>query len=226
VATLLGLRRALRNGTVWIDHSLAFRSREKLFIPAAQWQAHRRAHFRRLGLPTDARTFLEPLAERAQAGLAAVAAAAEAGELRVDDELHLTPLVAEEEDPQLDKLRTALDRRIGEAQLPELILAVDAEVRFSWIMLGREPRSTHELLMVYAGILAHGTALSAAETARMIPQLAAPAVRQAMRWAADERRLGVGVRKLQKVAVRGCCECAINALQACATGRFWSQVTT
>jgi TnpA family transposase len=189
VATLLGRRRALRNGTVWIDHSLAFRSREKLFIPAAQWQAHRRAYFRRLGLPTDARTFLEPLAERAQAGLAAVAAAAEAGALRVDDELHLTPLVGEEEDPQLDKLRTALDRRIGEAQLPELILAVDAEVRFSWIMLGREPRSTHELLMVYAGIPAHGTTLSAAETARMIPQLAASAVRQAMRWAADERRL-------------------------------------
>ena len=26
VATLLALRRALRNGTVWIDHSLAFRS--------------------------------------------------------------------------------------------------------------------------------------------------------------------------------------------------------
>ena len=72
--------------------------------------------------------------------------------------------------------------RVGEAQLPELILAVDAEVRFSWIMLGREPRSTHELLMVYAGILAHGTALSAAETARMIPQVSSPAVRQAMRW--------------------------------------------
>jgi TnpA family transposase len=189
VATLLGLRRALRNGTVWIDHSLAFRSREQLLIPAARWHAHRRAHFRRLGLPTDATRFLEPLAERAQAGLAAVAAAAEAGELRVDDELHLTPLAAEEEDPELAKLRTALDRRIGEAQLPELILAVDAEVRFSWIMLGREPRSAHELLMVYAGILGHGTALSAAETARMIPQLAAPAVRQAMRWAADERRL-------------------------------------
>ncbi len=98
-------------------------------------------------------------------------------------------LLDEEEDPELAKLGTALDRRIGEAQLPELILSIDAEVRFSWIMLGRQPRSTHELLMVYAGILAHGTALSAAETARMIPQLSAPAVRQAMRWAADERRL-------------------------------------
>jgi len=178
VATVLALRRALRNGTVWIDHSLAFRSRERLFIPAERWRAPRRAHFRRLGLPTDAAAFLEPLAERAQAGMTAVAAAAEAGELRVDDELHLTPLVAEDKDPELAKLRSALDRRIGEAQLPELILAVDAEVRFSWIMLGREPRSTHELLMVYAGILAHGTALSAAETARMIPQVSAPTSRR------------------------------------------------
>ena len=189
VATLLALRRALRNGTVWIDHSLAFRSRERLFIPADRWAAQRRPYFRRLGLPTDPAVFLEPLVERAEIGMAAVAAAAKAGTLRVDDELHLTPLAAEEEDPDVEKLRTALDRRIGEAQLPELILAVDAEVRFSWIMLGREPRSSHELLMVYAGILAHGTALSAAETARMIPQVSAPAVRQAMRWAADERRL-------------------------------------
>jgi hypothetical protein len=41
------------------------------------------------------------------------------------------------------------------------MLAVDAQVRFSWIMLGREPRSATELLMVYAGILAHGTSMSA-----------------------------------------------------------------
>ncbi len=70
-----------------------------------------------------------------------------------------------------------------------MILAVDAQVRFSWIMLGREPRSAEELLMVYAGILAHGISLTAAECARMIPQLSASSVRQAMRWAGDERRL-------------------------------------
>src|SRR3546814_9383220 len=61
------------------------------------------------------------------------------------------------------------------------LLAVDAQVRFSWIMLGREPRSTEELLMVYAGIMAHGTSLTAAECARMIPQLSATSIRQAMR---------------------------------------------
>jgi hypothetical protein len=125
-----------------IDHSLAFRSRERLFIPPDRWAAQRRPYFRRLGLPTDSAVFLEPLVERAEVGMAAVAAAAKAGMLRVDDELHLTPLAAEEEDPEVAKLRTALDRRIGEAQLPELILSVDADVRFSWMMLGREPRST------------------------------------------------------------------------------------
>jgi TnpA family transposase len=189
VATLLALRRALRNGTVWIDHSLAFRSRERLFIPAETWEKERNAYYRRLSLPKRAESYLEPLIERAKAGVAAVAKAVEAGDLKVDDELHLTPLAAEEEEPELVKLRAALDHRIGEAQLPDLLLEVDAQVRFSWIMLGREPRSDKELLMVYAGILAHGTSMSAAETARMIPQLSAVTVRQAMRWAGDERRL-------------------------------------
>jgi hypothetical protein len=68
--------------------------------------------------------FLEPLVERAEIGMAAVSAAAKDGTLHIDDELHLTPLAAEEEDPEVAKLRAALYRRIGEEQLPELILAV------------------------------------------------------------------------------------------------------
>jgi hypothetical protein len=119
-----------------------------------------------LHLPQDPANFLEPLIERAKAGVQAVSKTAAEGILRVDDELHLTPLEPLADDPKLTRLRAALDRRGGEAQLPELILTVDGEVRFSWIMLGREPRSSKELLMVYAGILAHGTALSAAQTAR------------------------------------------------------------
>lgn len=50
VATLLNPRRALRNGTVWIEYSLAFRSRETLFIPQQKWSESRRAHYRRLSL--------------------------------------------------------------------------------------------------------------------------------------------------------------------------------
>lgn len=67
VATLLALRRALRNGTVWSEHNLTFRSRERLFIPAMKWEARRRAHYPRLAPPTRCEAFLEPLLERAAA---------------------------------------------------------------------------------------------------------------------------------------------------------------
>jgi hypothetical protein len=42
-------------------------------------------------------------------------------------------------------------------------------VRFSWLMLGREPRSEKELLMVYAGILAESSQGSSfVSTARLL----------------------------------------------------------
>ena len=51
----------------------------------------------------------------------------------------LAPLAADEEDPEVTKLRSRFDQRIGEVQLLEVIPAVDAQVRFSWIMLGVSP---------------------------------------------------------------------------------------
>src|SRR3546814_17330318 len=56
-----------------------------------------------------------------------VAVAARSGVLRVDEELHLSVLPAEDEDPEVIKLRAKLDLMIGEVQLPEVILAVAAQ---------------------------------------------------------------------------------------------------
>src|ERR1700737_1372440 len=69
-------------------------------------------------------------------------------------------------------------------------------------MLGRQPHSADELWMVYAGILAHGTSLTAAECGRMIPQLSATSIRQAMRWAGDERRLAQACQAVLEVMQR------------------------
>jgi hypothetical protein len=156
VATLSSLRRAVRNGSVWIDHSLSFRSREHLFIAPAVWKADARKHYLRLKLPVKASDFLDPLLERVRQGVDVVAQATDAGRLQIDDALHLEALKAEEEAPEIQSLRTRLDQRIGEAQLPDLLLEIDAKTRFSWIMLGREPRTAEELLMVYAGVIAPG----------------------------------------------------------------------
>ena len=75
VATLFALRRALRNGSVWIEHSLSFRSREQLFIASERWQTEAKRHYARLALPVHASAFLTPLLERVRGSLEAVAAA-------------------------------------------------------------------------------------------------------------------------------------------------------
>jgi len=192
----------VRNGSVWIEHSLSFRGRARLFFTRERGMAEFKKHYAHLSLPGKAATFLKPFLARVAPDVDAGVEAARSGRLRVDDELHLSALPAEDEDPQVTKLRTALDHRIGEVQLPEVILAVDAQVRFSWSMLGREPRSTDELLMLYAGIMAHGNSLTAVECARMMPQLSAPSIRQAMRWARDERRLSQACQEVREFMQR------------------------
>ena len=125
---------------------------------------------------------------KVQAGAEAVAAALRRGELRIGDELHVTEPATEDEPPEVRTLQDKLDARMAQMRSPEVILAVDAQVRFSWLMLRREPRNTDKLLMTYAGIMAHGTNLTAAECSLMIPRLSATGVRQAMRWGTNERR--------------------------------------
>ena len=65
--------------------------------------------------------------------------------------------------------------------------------------------------MAYAGILAHGTSLSAAECARMIPQLSATSIRLAMRWAGDERRLALA------------CQAVLEFMQRHAIAATWGR---
>ena len=69
----------MRNGSVWIEHSLTFRGRERLFLPAERWQGEAKRHYARLSLPTNPEEFLVPLLMRVHAGVQAVAVAARSG---------------------------------------------------------------------------------------------------------------------------------------------------
>src|SRR5262249_47372371 len=50
-AILFALRQALRNGSVWLEQSLAFRQREAMVIPEAEWTTHHRRFDAQPGLP-------------------------------------------------------------------------------------------------------------------------------------------------------------------------------
>ncbi len=203
----------VRNGSVWIEHSLSFRGRACLFFTETRWQEESKRYYARMSLLANAATFSKPLLAKVRTGVDAVAVAARSGVLRIDDEIHLSVFSAEDEDP-------------------EVILAVDAQVRFSCIMLGREPRSTwganrgqpgartevnlgreprstEELLMFYAGIMAYGTSLTSPECARMIPQLSASvisgnarAVRNLGQYQYNEKRIKISLGSLSPIEYR------------------------
>lgn len=186
-ATLFALRQALRNGSVWLEHSLAFRQREAMLIPEAEWTTHHRRFYAQLGLPLDAAHYTPQLLATLEAGLVSLAEAVDVGVVSVDDRgLHLKALDAEETPPQVATTRDAIFQEVGTIQLPELMLTVDHATRFSWRLLGRAPTTERELLLVYAALLAHGTELTAASVALMIPGLAPEAIAEAMRLLEEE----------------------------------------
>jgi len=85
----------------------------------------------------------------------------------------------------------ALARAIGETQVPAVLIEIDGLTRFSWILLGRPPRSEHELVTLYASIIALGAGLTAADLVRMVPSLDADSVGLMMLRLQIEMRLRV-----------------------------------
>jgi hypothetical protein len=84
-ATLLAVRKALRNGSVWIAHSLAFRQRHELLIPDSEWTAQHRRYDEQLGLSIHASGYTPQLLANLEGGLASLAEALEAEVMMGDD---------------------------------------------------------------------------------------------------------------------------------------------
>ncbi len=171
-ATLIGLRRGLRGGAIWTDQSEVFRSKERMLISKERWEKEANSHYRRLGLPKDPDKYVKSLTALAEAKLELLARAVEDGTVKLENgDFHIPSVKAQEPNPENAKKCDALFAKLGPIQFPDLILEMDSQIGFSRIILGRAAHSERELLQIYAGMLAHGTALDATNIALMIPEL-------------------------------------------------------
>lgn len=182
-SAITGLRKGLRRGSVWIDHSLSFRARDQLLIPPEQWERERDRYLSSLDLPSTAESFVERLMEHLKAGLAALEEARTVGRVTIgtDSMLHLSALEALDTDGTPKRTRDLLFNEIGTAQFAEMIMEMDARTGFSGVLLLRKARNVNELLALYAALIAHGTELDAKSVAAMIPQLDTAHISTAMR---------------------------------------------
>jgi len=181
--TMMSLRKSLRRGSVWLDHSLSFRERDQMLIPPAQWAVQRDEQVELLGMPTSATEFLEPLLANLVAGISAVAEAQRRGKIEIgtDGMLHLPAITALADQAEPVRTRETIYKLIGSVQFPDLLLEVDAATGYSESLLGHRAHSADELVALYGALLAHGTDADAKGVASMIPGLEPAQVTVAMR---------------------------------------------
>jgi TnpA family transposase len=181
--TMMSLRRSLRRGSVWIEHSLSYRQRDQMLIPVAEWAVQRDRHVDLLGMPKTAREFLEPLLANLVAGMSAVAEAQRRGKVEIgaDGMLHLPAIAALGDQTEPIRTREAIYKLIGPVQFPDLLLELDAATNYSEALLGHRAQSTGELVALYGALLAHGTDVDAKGVASMIPGLEPTQISVAMR---------------------------------------------
>ncbi|QNK67157.1 Tn3 family transposase [Variovorax sp. PAMC26660] len=189
--TMMSMRKSLRSGAAWIDHSLSFRSRDQMLISPEEWARNRDRYIALLGAPAKVDDLLERLQDNLRAGVAAVAEACEKGKVEIgaDGMLHLPPVSALPDDGEPRRMRELIYKWIGDVQFPDLLLEIDALCNFSEALLGHRAQTVAELLALYAALLAHGTDIDAKSVAAMIPGLDMPKVSVAMRALETHGRL-------------------------------------
>jgi len=180
-ATLVGLRKALRSGAVFVSHSEKFRGRHRVLIDKDTWARDRVNRYAQLSLPLSPDEFLRNLEQELALKLKLLDEAIERGDIKTtDDRFHVPRLKAVVTSHEVERNRKELFSKIDVVQFPDLILEMDSRTGFSKILLGRTARGAEELLEVYAGMLAHGCALDASQVSLTMPQLTANHVLRGM----------------------------------------------
>lgn len=182
-ATMMAVRHGFRSSRLWVDHSWEYRNREDLLIPQTQWKKDRQRLISALSLTADPEKFLTRLHAHLEAGLQALSEAVDAGEVSIDEGglVHTPQIAALAQDSAIEGSRNAIFSIIGEVQIGDIIVEVDAACGYSEILLGRRAKSTQELVACYAALLAHGTENDAKGVAAMVPGVEVAHISAAMR---------------------------------------------
>lgn len=190
-STLTSVRRCLRGGRLWIDHSWSYRNRQDQLISPDDWQKKRERLISALSLPADAERYLDRLRGMLKDCLQALSRACAAGKVEIDSQGHvrLPAIQPMEVDVATSRSRDAMFAIIGDAQFCDMIVELDAHVGFNELLLGSRAKSPRELSALYGALLAHGTENDAKGVAAMVPGLEVAHISAAMRSLEGHGRL-------------------------------------
>ena len=71
-STMMVMRKSLRRGSAWVDPSIGFQPRDSMLLAPEDWAGSKEQHLQILGLPAEAKAFLEPILAGVSVGLSAL----------------------------------------------------------------------------------------------------------------------------------------------------------
>lgn len=181
-ATVLLIKRSLRNGSVSIPHSRDHRDFDKHLIPNDIWEKHR-GRFRRNLMPQkSSEAYVARIEAAVKVGLEQVVLGLEDESLRiVEGRISLPKPAKSEADEGIETTRRQLLAPLGQVQFADVIIEADRLTGMSRTLLGRRPTSDREQIILYTAILALGSNLTPADIERMVADVSADSVGQMMR---------------------------------------------
>jgi TnpA family transposase len=189
-AAAWAVRQGLRNGSLYSKYGFEYSDPARQLMPPDIWEERRSSYQHEKDLPTAGHLYIERAQAALRASLAGLQEAVAAGEVWIGrKDLYFRRDEAEVRPEGVELAQSELYRKVGRIQLPTLLLELDAQVHFSWKLLGREPKSAEELLGVYGALLAAGTDLESRGVATMIRGVHESRIRHYMRLFESEPAL-------------------------------------
>ena len=164
-ALLMKLREDLRSGNLSVKHGKRFGRFEDYFLPKERWEPLRKSFFQRSGLPADPKDVSDHLTKRLNTAydLFLKTAPANAYATADEDGWHLSTDAAETLDAaahtRLGELRKWLTKQMRTIRLPDLLIEVDNDLRFTDHFVPpaqRGERDAEDVCTLLAVVLAHG----------------------------------------------------------------------
>lgn len=194
-ALLLKVQDELKSGNLAVQHSKRFGRFEDYFITPERWQAERPSFFLRAGLPADPGAVPAYLTERLNRAYDRFLKTAPTNRYAIPDEdgWHLSTDTTEPLDPEvqsrLDRLKNWLTVHLRTIRLPDLLIEVDNDLRFTDSFLPvaqRGERDPEEVCLRLATVLGHGCNIGLHTMAQLTPGVSYKQLKRISDWQMTE----------------------------------------
>src|SRR3954462_7554775 len=194
-ALLLKLQDDLRSGNLSVKHGKRFGRFEDYFLPRERWEPLRESFFQRSGLPADPKDVPGYLTKRLNTAYDLFLKTAPGNTYATveEDAWHLSRDTAETLDAaaqtRLGNLRKWLAEHMRTVRLPDLLIQVDNDLRFTDHFLPpaqRGGRDAEDVCQILAVVLGHGCNIGLHTMAQITPGVTSKQLKRVSDWQMTE----------------------------------------